>query len=183
MPLLDFDALTDDEAKAYLDGVVARHPAALTRLSECVAESGDDPSILDGSPESLQPLWRWYLEWWGATGGAGPGRLPAWWVAQEGDQLWLPVAALERVELLGHYLADVTLRAVPGSRWIVVRRDKRQSWEDRNKPAVAVGDSWMLPFDLPYTLALRASKAPVPDDALLRLFHTWTGHAMPEGTM
>lgn len=157
-----------------------RRPGA--QLSTYVRDSGGDASVLDGSLDSIRQLWRWYLDWWEATGGAGPGRLPAWWVPEDGEQAPLPVAALERVDLVGHYLAEFALRSVPGSCWIVVQRNKRQSWADRNHPAIAVGNGWVLPFGLPYTLALRVTDGYTPDDALLRAFRHWVGHALPEGT-
>jgi hypothetical protein len=182
LPKLDYDALTGEEAQAHLDDIVARHPARLAELAMYVAEDGDEACVLDGSIESIRPLWRWYVSWWETTDGAEPGRCPAWWTPRDEERPPLPVAALERVDLVGHYLAEVALRSVPGSHWMVVRRDKRQSWEDRNKPAIAVGNGWMLPFGLPYTLALRVSNGNTAEDALLRIFRNWVGHALPEGT-
>lgn len=60
MTRLDYLSMTNRQAAAAFDEYVAERPGALGRLRGELAVEGMDPeALLDGTPASLTPLWRW----------------------------------------------------------------------------------------------------------------------------
>lgn len=68
---------TDAErlAASYLDAL----PAKVDALRVQFAATGADAGRLDGTPASLEPLWRWIVDWYDAGGAEEPSSLPTWY--------------------------------------------------------------------------------------------------------
>jgi hypothetical protein len=60
MPMTHYRQMTRAQATAALGEFLTERPAALARLRAELTDHGIDPaSMLDGTPESLTPLWQW----------------------------------------------------------------------------------------------------------------------------
>jgi hypothetical protein len=60
MSMTSYRTMTEPQATKALDEYLAERPAALDRLRAELAADGVDPeAMLDGTPDSLTPLWRW----------------------------------------------------------------------------------------------------------------------------
>ena len=123
---------SEDAFREYLK---ERGPA-LERLREALAADGQDPdALLDGSVESLVPLWRWilaHLTVFDAPGGAtDPNSVPReqWpsWARHEYEVMHsLSLESLFLLDGLVSYLAGVVQQHAPQARWeIAHHRIKR----------------------------------------------------------
>ncbi|TPV50070.1 hypothetical protein FJ661_12235 [Pseudarthrobacter phenanthrenivorans] len=123
---------SEDAFREYLE---ERGPA-LERLREALAADGQDPdALLDGSVESLVPLWRWilaHLTVFDAPGGAtDPNSVPReqWpsWARHEYEVMHsLSLESLFLLDGLVSYLAGVVQQHAPQARWeIAHHRIKR----------------------------------------------------------
>ncbi|WP_188538654.1 hypothetical protein [Kocuria dechangensis] len=60
MSMTNYRTMTKRQAAKALDEYLAERSAALDRLGAELAADGVDPeAMLDGTPDSLTPLWRW----------------------------------------------------------------------------------------------------------------------------
>ena len=180
MPPRDFSELQEAEAEAYLEAYRAAAPERLQWLEQKLA-SGGEPVALDRAPESLVPLWRWFVAWHdaGHRNGQTPPGNPMWYEADEPGAEALDPPTLWIVDGVGYYLAEVVTVNVPGVGWAVATSPKRLRYEDRNKP-VLIGPSGarLSPVDVAYVGAVRlvlmgGTRGSREDDSLLRVFQRW----------
>jgi hypothetical protein len=179
VPMLDHAALAHARAVELFEQEVARHEAALASLRARVAATGGDPGLLDASPESLVPLWRWYVGWFQAghvEQSAGP--LPPWFTRGDAPQEAEFADALFVVaDELGHHLDEVALRTVPDAHWRLVGERDGVRYEDFHMTAVALGEADLVGPDLAWTMCLRVRRGRNLDErSLLDTFATRTAH-------
>lgn len=55
-----FDDFTKEEAKQYFDWYVAQSDVRIKQLQRYIVETGMSGIVLDGTIESLIPLWKWF---------------------------------------------------------------------------------------------------------------------------
>lgn len=127
--------MTKAQSEAGFQEYLDERGPALARLRETVVADGHDPdALLDGSIESLAPLWRWILAHLTRTG--DPGATDTTSVPREQWPSWARYAyetvgelSLESVFLLDglvSYLGDVVQQRAPGARWEIAHyRSKR----------------------------------------------------------
>lgn len=129
--------------QAYLD---ERGPA-LERLREALVSDGQDPdALLDGSIDSLVPLWRWILSRLtgaDAPGATAPGSVPrevwpSWERYLYEEEQTLSLESLFLLDGLVSYLAAVVQKRAPSARWTIARhRIKR--YMHNNHPCLVSG--------------------------------------------
>ncbi len=56
----DFKELSKAETKQYFDWYVSQSDTRINQLQHYIADSGSPEVVLDGTPESFVPLWRWF---------------------------------------------------------------------------------------------------------------------------
>lgn len=128
--------MTDRQAAAAFDEHLAERPAALEHLrAELTADAQDANGLLDGSRESLTPLWRWLAERILAAGEldvpfdpdppAAPEHWPGW-ARYGGLRQSIPDSTVALLDGFISYVEDAVLRGAPGSaRTLVKHRVKR----------------------------------------------------------
>ncbi len=173
MPPKDFSNLSDGEAEAFFAAFVARAPGRLeTFKREVAARGGPAEAELDGSPESLVRVWKWYVE----HAGDGSGELPPWY---EPDP---PEVAAERLspevlhdaDGLALYLARVFRQALPDLEWGIGKLPKRMRYVDQNKPLLKSERHDIDVVGVAYVKALKVHDGEDrKPDALLRTFRAW----------
>ncbi len=181
MPPRDFFELADAEAEAYLAAYRRAGPERLAWLERKVETNGGaDAAVLDRSPESLVPLWRWFVSWHDAGGGDGELLgVPMWYEPDPPGATALPPAVLWIVDAIGYYFAEVVATNVPGVGWTVAKSPKRLRYEDRNKPVLASASGARLsPVDVVYVGAVRlvlfgGERGSREDGNLLRVLRVW----------
>lgn len=178
MPPRDFSRLSADEAEAYLRERLRTAPERLTAFRrEVAATGGPAEDGLDGSPESLVPLWEWFVRRESARGERG-GPLPAWYEpdpSELADERLSP-ATLRDLDGVATYLPEVFLRERPESEWIVGDGPKAARYVAQGKPVLRLprGDE-VDPIGVAYTLGVRVAlfgEGREPD-ALLRTYRAW----------
>ena len=173
MPPKDFSRLGDAEAEAFFDAFVARAEPRLDEFRrEVSATGGPSEAELDGSPDSLVGLWRWFV----ARKPDERGESPPWYEPDPPDSEAgrLPAGVLRDVDGLALYLALAFRQALAGLRWGIGRLPPRMKYVSQNKP-VLKGDGYDIDvLQVAYTLAMRAAAGRDTDDeALLRAFRAW----------
>jgi hypothetical protein len=171
VPPKDFSALSDEDAEAYFADYTGAVPERSARLRGEVGES-----VLDGSPESLVPLWEWFL----SREHEGQSELPQWYEPDPPELAAqrLSPAMLRDVDAIAAYLAEVFLRTVPGAEWGIGKLPKRMEYEAQNKPIVKLpGAGDVDPVGVAYSLAVRVGllgggREP---DTLLSTYRAWVG--------
>ncbi|MFC5381656.1 hypothetical protein [Aquipuribacter nitratireducens] len=177
MPMVDHAALPPEEAQRRHEAVVARHGEVLERLRARTAGEVD----LDGSRDSLVPLWRWAVARLGEpdAGGdpAGAG-LPPWFVrGDDPRETAFPNGMFVLADELGHYLDEVALRTVPGARWRLVGERDGVRMADFQRSGVALGQADLVGPDVAWTMCLRARKGrDTHDTALFDVFRRRVAH-------
>src|SRR5689334_8093346 len=91
--------LTLEEAQAHFDQFVAQRPARLEALIKAYRADSGGANDLDGSPDSLVPLWRWAMR---RLKVYGPDR----------PELTEDSASL--IQDIAYYFSDVILHSIPG---------------------------------------------------------------------
>ena len=131
MPPVDYSELSDEEAQRRFDELTSSSPERVAWLRR---EVGD---VLDLTPESLVPLWEWFVRREGARSDRG-GELPAWYEPDPPElaSQRLSPATLRDVDAMAHYLAEVFLHNVPGAAWGIGKLPKRMKYAHQNKPVV-----------------------------------------------
>lgn len=118
--------LTKAKAAAALREFLDERGPALERLRERLVADGQDPDVLlDGTLESLVPLWRWLLsrlterDAHGATDPASVPReaWPSWERHTTEEELTLSLESLILLDGLVSYLAAVVRERAPLARW------------------------------------------------------------------
>ena len=175
MPFKDFFGLDEREAEAYFEAHVARAAPRLDEFRSEVAATGGPPAErLDGSPESLVPLWRWFV----ARPRAGGGELPPWYEPDppgtEGERL--PASALRDVDGLALYLALAFRQALGPLGWGIGREPPRKKYVSQHRPVLKADGYDIDTLLIAYNLAMRTLAGQDTDDqALLRAFRAWAG--------
>lgn len=114
--------MTRRQAAAAFEQHVAERPAALEHLrSELAADDHDPDALLDGTPESLTPLWRWVREHITATeyrarveGEEPPAWWPGWFTYLGRGPEW-PDRCVIILDGFVTYVEEVILRGAPSA--------------------------------------------------------------------
>ena len=118
------------KAVAALQEFLDERGPALERLRERLVADGQDPAaLLDGTPESLVPLWRWMLSRFtdldtpGATDPASVPRetWPSWERYTYEEERTLSMESLTLLDGLVSYVAAMVQERAPLARWEVAR--------------------------------------------------------------
>ncbi|GEO96650.1 hypothetical protein [Kocuria turfanensis] len=121
-----YEWMTVEEAADALHRYLAERAPALDRLREALARHGRDPKrVLNGSPESVAPLWQWLNTRFDQLGVAEQtleedptrGTWPSW--ARHGKLVdpHPPAETIALVDGFVTYLGELLTAAVPGARW------------------------------------------------------------------
>ena len=169
MPPLDYSELTDEEARQRFESFTATVPERVAALRAEVGEG-----VLDFSPESLVPLWEWFLRREG-----GGGDVPAWYVPDPPEVAAerLSPATLRDVDAIGAYVAEIFLRNAEGAEWAIAKLPERMKYVHQNKPVIKLGEQDVDPVGIVYANAVRSvllgmESAP---DALLQTYRANLG--------
>ena len=171
MPMVDFSELSDEEAQRAFDELTS---SSSERVAWLRGEVGD---ALDLTPESLVALWEWYVRREGARRDRG-GDLPAWYRPDPPELApkRLAPATLRDVDAMGHYLAQVFVRNVPGAAWGIAKLPKRMRYAHQNKPVVKLDDDQDVDtIGIAYGGAVKVAlmgEGSEPD-ALLNVYRAW----------
>ena len=145
--MTNYRELTKPEAAAAFEEFLKERRPALALLRERLAEDGQDPqALLDGSLESLVPLWRWLLSRLtrrdapGATDPASvaPEMWPSWERFTTAEERTLSMESLTLLDGLVSYLAEVVLGHAPKARWEVARGPQKR-YHLNNHPVLVSG--------------------------------------------
>ena len=174
MPPKNFFDLDDADAQAFFADYVSRAPARLEEFRAEVEASGG-PS-LDGSPESLVGLWRWFQ----ARPREDEGALPAWYEPDvPGAPGALAASTVRDVDGLALYFAQVLRRALPGFEWALGKLPKRKKYISQNKPVLQRDGVDIDPLQVAFVLAQRRELGRATEDDALR--STFDAYAHPLG--
>jgi len=171
MPPVDYSELSDEEAHHRFDELTSSSPERVAWLRR---EVGD---ALDLTPESLVPLWEWFVRREDGRRDRG-GELPAWYEPDPPElaSQRLSPATLRDVDAAGLYLAEVFLRNVPGAAWGIGKLPKRMRYAHQNKPVVKLDDEQDVDaVGIVYGNAVRVALmgAGTEPDALLQAYRAW----------
>lgn len=169
-----YDDLTAEAAKEHLDEYVATLPRRLEWL--CGQVSAGDV-VLDGTPESLVPLWTWVMQQQPDLDAARDGHdLPAWLQYDEGFcARWGP-RMLALADGLVAYVAEMLAAEYPGTTWVVGSAPAAVNWVHQNKPVLAIGGR--KDVNLPHVITTHLSRALIrrqdrSPDGFLRAYRLW----------
>jgi hypothetical protein len=129
-PYVNYINMTKAKSEAAFQEYLDERGPALARLRESLTADGQDTdALLDGTVESLVPLWRWILSH--LTGSDAPGATDTASVPREQWPSWARYAyetvgalSLESLFLLDglvSYLGDVVQQRAPEARWEIAR--------------------------------------------------------------
>lgn len=129
MAMTYFRKMTKRQAATALAEYLAERPLALQRLrDELAADDRDPDTLLDGSPESLTPLWRWIatrimtmednpIPF--APDAPAPTRWPSWARYSSDLRRSTPDEVVTLLDGFISYLGDVVTAAAPEAGWQV----------------------------------------------------------------
>ena len=158
--MISFKELSDAGAAIYRAHVIARGPARLQSLARALWSSDGPIEEMDGSLESLKPLWKWWVDY--ARNGFPGGELG---VSSRVRALSTP-AELEEIgvfpsppslESMQHYVFEVARHIDPEVRWDYPPRRKRVQDVGLNETGLRLGNGMII--DLANNLAIAASAA------------------------
>ncbi|MGM9473483.1 hypothetical protein ACS5PJ_15950 [Pseudarthrobacter sp. YS3] len=139
--------MTTAQAETAFQEYLNEREPALERLRQSLAADGQDSdSLLDGTVESLVPLWRWilsHLSRGDAPGATAPGSVPrdgwpSWERNLYEEQKTLSLESLFLLDGLVSYLGAVVQERAPSAQWIIARhRIKR--YHLNNHPVLVSG--------------------------------------------
>jgi hypothetical protein len=176
--MTNYRDLSKTEAAAALQEFLDERAPALSRLRERLVADGQDlAALLDGTPESLVPLWRWVLsrltslDTPGATDPASVPReaWPSWERYTTEEEPTLSLESLTLLDGLVSYLAAVVRERAPLARWEIAR-DRHKRYQFNNHPVLVSGTGEIHNF-LPDRLWISAGAAlrgvrESPEDAM-----------------
>ncbi len=146
---MDFSDLDRSVAEDYLRYVRGSHEVRLWELANWVSATGGPLAVLDGSVESLDPLWVWFKGFVdagmpGVPVGSAPeeSRLLRW--AGEDPEM---LRQIYGAEVLSHYLFEVARRYHPDVEWtLFTERPGKVRWLAHQETGIVVplrsGPSW-----------------------------------------
>lgn len=164
--MTNYRDLTKSEAAAALQEFLDEREPALSLLNERLMADGLNAArLLDGTLESLVPLWSWALH--RLTTSEAPGAIdpatvpraewPSWERYTTEEEQVLSLESLTILDGLVSYLAAVVQKRAPGARWEIARhRIKR--YQFNNHPVLVSGKGDIHHF-LPELLAVDARAA------------------------
>ena len=179
MPPKNFYDLPDEEADAFFERFATRIPRRLDEFRrEVEATGGPGAQELDGSPDSLVPIWEWFVA--RNEGGRARGQdaeLPPWYepdppeVAAER----VPPATLRDADGVALYLAEVFKRGLPGLEWGVARMPRRMLYESQNRPVLTGEPGDVDVISVAYVMSLKVvlDGKDTDPEALLRTYRAW----------
>jgi hypothetical protein len=171
MPPVDYSELSDEDAQRLFEQLTDSSPERVAALRR---EVGD---VLDLTPESLVPLWEWFVRRESPRSDSG-GELPAWYEPdppQLAPQRLSP-ATLRDVDAIGLYLAEVFLTNVPGAAWGIGKLPAKMKYAHQNKPVVKLdADQDADPIGIAYGNAVRVALMDEgrEQDTLLSAYRAW----------
>lgn len=145
--MTNYRNLTKAQAATALQEFLDERGPALTRLREALVADGQDPAaLLDGTVDSLVPLWRWTLSrltWPDAPGATDPATVPRemWpsWERYTTEEEWvLSLESLTLLDGLVSYLVSVVGDRAPAARWDIAR-DRNKRYVYNNHPVLVSG--------------------------------------------
>ena len=171
MPPVDHSELSDEEAQLRFDELTSSSPERIAWLR---GELGD---VLDLTPESLVPLWEWFVRREGSRSDRG-GELPSWYEPDPPElaSQRLSPATLRDVDAMALYFAEVLLQNVPGAAWGIGKLPKRMKYAHQNKPVVKLDDDQDVnPVGIVYGNAVRVALMgeTTEPDTLLAVYRAW----------
>jgi hypothetical protein len=152
-----YEWMTSQQAAAALDAYLAERDPALQRLrSELAAHDVDPDPLLDGTVESVAPVWEWITARAGRLGvdprplGEDPTR-PSWpsW-ARHGKLVdpHPPAGSLALVDGFSSYLGQVLTTEVPEARWRTGEH-RISDYPAHNHPVIAGAGHEIFPPGIP----------------------------------
>jgi hypothetical protein len=186
--VIALEQLSDEEAEAAVEAFAKRMPGRLEEFRRQVAaEAGPDPNMLDVSPESLVPLWGWFVELARAVD-SGKRRAPGWdgsppWYAPDPPNIDRPLPDWTAwvIDGLAYYWAATFQRSYPEMHWELGNWPKRLHVVEQNHPMLRGHGIQMSPLHLMDVKVSGVIKGGVDHepDALLRLYRRWASQAGP----
>lgn len=179
-----FSELKPAEADAVFAGFVAGRPETLAGLRDRLAASGQDAdAMLDGSVDSLVPLWAWIKgELRARDDDAGQteaepfeGQPAPEWYRHDSTQEWtLSLDAVHLLDGVMSYVGEVVMGAVPGVAW---QRGHHRvpAYAHQNRPVLARGDEEVAVSPMVFGTARSHLREPgsSPDDQLRGFVDRW----------
>jgi len=162
------------EAAAALQEFLEERPHALENLTRYLAEHSDDTVNLDGTVQSLTPLWRWVksvlTERTTETPEPDASTSPTWLRYGIGTEPTLSPESIAIIDGVISYLCRVVEQGAPGAQWRVGHhRIKAYMWQNH---AMLVHNSEEVPLaDLVPGMARGQASGGLPsdDDKLARM--------------
>jgi hypothetical protein len=135
-----YEKMKKQEAAAALQEFLDERPHALEHLTRYLAESSEGTVNLDGTVESLTPLWRWVksvlTERTAETPGPETATNPTWLRYGIGTEPILSPDSIAVIDGVISYLCRVVEQGAPKARWRVgYNRIKSYMWQ--NHPVLA----------------------------------------------
>ena len=176
--MTNYRDLTKAEAAAALQEFLDERGPALSRLRERLVADGQDPAaLLDGTPESFVPLWRWLLS--RLTGPDAPGATDPTSVPREAWPSWerytieeeevLSLESLTLLDGLVSYLAAVVRDRAPSARWEIAR-DRHKRYHYNNHPVLVSGTgeihNFLPGFPMVHACGVLLGVRESPDDTI-----------------
>ncbi|MEJ5943676.1 hypothetical protein WDZ17_00020 [Pseudokineococcus basanitobsidens] len=167
MPLRRLSTEPRAVADAYFTEWVVGGARRLEAFDHRLAEDGGPADRLDGTPESLVPVFTWVVEHltFVTEELVDDGDLPPWCVAgpvadPRGE---LDPASARLADGLARYFGEVAVRHVPGARWVVGDEPRhRKTYVDQHWPVVAAHLLAVNPL-LARGLAIKLARQPVSE--------------------
>ncbi len=138
--MTSYAKMRKQEAAAALQEFLDERPQALEHLTQLLPEHSGDTVDLDGTVESLIPLWRWVKPLLTVrtadTGQSDTAAVPSWLRYQLGTEPTLSPEAIAIIDGVTSYLCRIVEQGAPGARWRVGHhRIKSYMWQ--NYPVLA----------------------------------------------
>lgn len=172
--MLSYEKMNKQKAAAALHEFLEERPRALERLTRHLAEHSADTVKLDGTVESLIPLWRWVksvlTERTTDTAESDASSIPSWLRYGIGTEPTLSPESIAIVDGAISYLCRVVEQGAPGAQWRVgYHRIKSYMWQ--NHPMLVHNNEEVPLADLVPGLARgqASGRLPSDDDKLARM--------------
>jgi hypothetical protein len=172
--LKSYAEMSKQEAAAALQEFLQERPRALQHLTRSLAARAEENVNLDGTVESLVPLWRWVksvlTERTTETPESDASTSPKWLRYDIGAEPTLSPESVALIDGVISYLCRVVEQGAPKARWRVgYNRIKSYMWQ--NHPVRAHDNEEVPPADLVPGIARgqASGRRPSDDDKLARI--------------
>jgi hypothetical protein len=122
MPILSPRNISGEDAQSFRAAVEAREATRLAELSHWMRSTGGPWDALDGSLDSLVPLWQWFIEFTREGHPGIPDTAAGQWFVKGDDEEAVYSKPAYAAEAVAHYVMLVCRRADPGASWAVETR-------------------------------------------------------------